>query len=112
MLASPRASAVEHRPADVVSQPLVVKYQVADRLRKLITLPLALESPCGLALATRRGSSGGFDRRGGRPELVRGDMGDRPGLASSVCGMPCGPAQVSGRAHCMAARCASLRHRD
>ncbi len=46
-------SAVKHRPADVVPQPLVVKYELANRLRELVTLPLALESPCALALAFR-----------------------------------------------------------
>ena len=49
---------------------------------------------------------------GGRTELVRGDVSDGPGLASSVRGMPCCPTQVSGRAHCMAARRASLGHCD
>jgi hypothetical protein len=105
-------SAVEHRPADVVSQPLVVKYELANRPRELVTLPLALESPCGLALASRHGSTCGFDRIGGCTELVRGDMGDGPGLASSVCGMPCCPTQASGRPHSMAARRASLGHLD
>jgi len=105
-------SAVKHRPADVVPQPLVVKYELANRLRELVTLPPALESPCDLALAFRRASTCGLDRIGGRTELVRGDVRDGPGLASSVRGMPCCPAQVSGRAHCMAARRASLGHLD
>jgi hypothetical protein len=43
-------------------------------------LPLALESPCGLAPAFRRGSTCGLDRIGGRTELVRGDVCD--GLTS------------------------------
>ena len=43
-------SAVEHRPADVVPQPLVVEYELANRLRELVALPPALESPCALAL--------------------------------------------------------------
>jgi hypothetical protein len=107
-------SAVKHRPADVVPQPLVVKYELANRLWELVALPLAFESPCGLALALalRRGSTCGLDRVGGRTELVRGDVWDGPGLASSVRGMSCCPTQVSGRAHCMAARRASLGHLD
>jgi len=105
-------SAVEYRPADAVPQPLVVKYELANRLRELVMLPLALESPCGLALALRRGSTCGPDRIGSRTELVRGDVCDGPGLASSVRGMPCCPAQISGRAHRMAARRAGLGHRD
>jgi hypothetical protein len=44
-------SAVKHRPADVVSQPLVVEHELANRLRELVTLPLTLESPRGIALA-------------------------------------------------------------
>src|SRR5947207_2274751 len=80
-------SAVKHRPADVVPQPLVVKYKLANRLRELVTLPPALESACGLALALRRGSTCGLDRVGGRTELVHGDMRDGPGLAGSVGGM-------------------------
>jgi hypothetical protein len=36
-------SAVKHRPADVVSQPLVVKYEIVNLLRELVTLPLAFE---------------------------------------------------------------------
>jgi hypothetical protein len=65
-------SAVKHRPADVVPQPLVVKHELANRLRELVTLPLALDSPCGFAL--RRSSTYGLDRIGGRTELVRGDV--------------------------------------
>ncbi len=105
-------SAVKHRPADVVPQPLVVKNELTNRLRELVTLPVALESPCGLALAFWRGSTCGLDRIGGCTEFVCRDVCDGPGLASSVRGIPCCPTQVSGRAHCMAARRASLHHRD
>jgi len=95
-----------------VSQPLVVKYELANRLRKLVTLPPALESACGSAPSFRRGSSYGLDRVGGSAKIVRGDVRDGPGLARSVGGMPCRSTQVSGRAHCLAARRASLGHRD
>jgi hypothetical protein len=43
---------------------------------------------------------------------VRGDVRDGPGLARSVSGMPWCSTQVSGRAHCMAARRTSLGHLD
>jgi len=43
---------------------------------------------------------------------VRSDVRDGPGLARSVCSMPCCSTQVAGRAHCMAARRASLHHLD
>jgi hypothetical protein len=78
----------------------------------LVTLPPALESPRGTALTFRRGSTCGLDRIGGRTEFVRGDVCHGPRLASSVRGMPCRPAQVSGGPHRMAARRASLHHRD
>src|SRR3712207_2548040 len=77
---SPR-SAVEHRPADVVPQALVVEDELADRLREPVALPLALASPRCLPLAWRRGSTCGLDRVRGRPELVRGDVRHDPGLA-------------------------------
>jgi hypothetical protein len=96
----------------VVPQPLVVKYELANRLRELVTLPLALESPCGLAPAFRRGSTCGLDRVGGRTELVRGDVCDGSSLAGGIRGMPCCATQVPGRAHGMAARRPSLGHRD
>jgi hypothetical protein len=84
-------SAVKHRPADVVPHSLIVKYELANRLRELVTLPLALKSACGFALGFRRGSTCGLDRVGGRTELVRGHVCDGPGLASCVRSMPCCP---------------------
>src|SRR5438132_8004929 len=104
--------AVEYRPADVVPQPLIVEDELADRLRELVALPPALESPCALALSFRRGGTCGLDRVGGRTELVRRDVCDGRGLAGSVRGTPCCPTQVSGRGHCMAGRRASLGHGD
>src|ERR1700681_4894822 len=77
-------SAVEHRPADVVPQPLVVEYELADRLRELVALPPALESPCAFVLSFRRGGACGLDHVGGRTELVRGDMCDDRRLAGGV----------------------------
>ncbi|MGB9484160.1 MAG: hypothetical protein WCB86_09735, partial [Candidatus Dormiibacterota bacterium] len=50
-------SEVEHRPADVVPQPLVVKYELSNRRRELVALPLALELPRARALSLRRGST-------------------------------------------------------
>nr|WP_198543347.1 hypothetical protein [Pseudofrankia sp. BMG5.36] len=104
-------SAVKHRPADFVPQPLIVKHKLANRLRKLVTLPPALTSTRGLAVAFRHGGTGSFDRIGGSTKLVRGDVRDGPSLTRGVCGMPGGPSQVSGRAHGMTARRASLHHR-
>src|SRR5205814_4638133 len=103
---------VEYRPADVVPQPLVVEYELANRVRELVVLPPALESPCVLALSFRGSSTCGLDRIGGRTELMRRDVRDGRGLAGSVGGMPCCPTQVSGRGVCVAGRIASLGHRD
>src|SRR5579885_2473575 len=55
-------SAVEHRPADIVPQPLIVEDERANRLRELVALPLALASPCPLGLSLRRSGAGGLDR--------------------------------------------------
>jgi hypothetical protein len=84
-------SAVEDRPADVVPQPLVVEDELANRLRELVALPPALESPCALALSFRCGGARGLDRVGGGTKFVRGDVRDSRGLANSVRGMPCRP---------------------
>src|SRR4051812_7324373 len=92
-------SAVEHRPAEVVPQSLVVEDELADRLRELVALPPALEPARGLALAVRGGSTAGLDRIGGRTELVRGDVRDHRRLAGGVRGMTWRPAQVPGRGH-------------
>jgi hypothetical protein len=105
-------SAVEHPPADVVAQPLVIEDELANRVRELVALPLAFHSPRRLTFAVRRGSAYGFDRVGGRTELMRGDVGDGPGLASGVRGMSCCSAQVPGCTHGVAAGRASRHHRD
>src|SRR6202048_5185708 len=108
--------AVKHRPADVVPQPLVVEYELADRLRELVALPPALESPCALALSFRRGGTRGLDRIGGRTELVRRDVCDDRRLAGGVRGMAWRATQISGRRPCMAScrapRPARVRSRD
>src|SRR5690349_16177594 len=66
------SSAVEHRPANVISQPLVVDDELANRLRELVALPSALASSRILCLPVRCGSLHCLDRVGGRAELVRG----------------------------------------
>src|SRR5439155_2858710 len=82
------------------------------RVRELVALPPALESPRDLALSFRGRSTRGLDRIGGRTELVRRNVCDGRGLAGSLGGMPCCPTQVSGRGHCVAGRIASLGHLD
>ena len=112
MIGAPTRSALEDRPADLVPQPLVLEYEVADRLRKLVTLPPALQSPCVVALAFGCGSACGLDRIGGRSELMGGDVRDDRGLAGGVRGMPRCPTQLSGRGLCTTGRLAGLGHLD
>ena len=103
-------SAVEHRPADLVPPRLVLKDELADRLRKLVTLPSALESPRGLALGG--GNTCCLDREGGCAELVRRDVRDGSRLAGGVRSMPRCATQVPRRAHGMGTRRTRLHHRD
>src|SRR5258708_25947322 len=84
-------SAVERRPADVVSQPLIIQDQFADRVRELFTLPSALEPPGVFTLAFRSGCTRRLDRVGRRSELVRSDMRHRRGLTGGLCGMAGAP---------------------
>ena len=44
-------SAIEYEPANFVAQPLIVQNKIANRLRELVALPTALESPCALGLS-------------------------------------------------------------
>lgn len=104
------SSTVEHRPADLVAQPLIVQHEFADRFRKLAALPAALQPSGSLLVAIGGGSTRRPDRIGSSTEFVRGDMRDNSGLASGVSGMPGSSAQVPGRTHRMPARRASLHH--
>jgi len=85
-------SAVERRPANVVSQPLIIQGQFAGRVRELFTLPSALEPPGILTLALRSGCTRRLNRVGRRSELVRSDVSHRRGLADDICGMAGGAA--------------------
>jgi hypothetical protein len=105
-------SAVEHRPADVVSQPLIIDDQFTNRIWELFTLPQALE-PTGLfTLALRCSSPCSLDRVGSRTEFVCGDVGDSGSLSCGIGGMARSPFEVSGRCVGVTRRGASLRHRD
>jgi hypothetical protein len=108
--ASDARSAVEHRPADVVPQPLVLEHELANRLRKLVALPPALRSPRAFRLTFRCAGTRGLDRIGRGTELVRGDVRDDCGLAGGVRGMPSGAAQVSGSGLGISGRLARLHH--
>src|SRR5207237_1480906 len=107
-----RPSAVEDRPADLVSQPLIVQDEFANHIRELIALPTALEPAGALTLPSRGRRPHGLDRVRRSTKLVCGDMRHHCRLAGSICGMPSGSAQLSCRSHCMAARRPGLRHPD
>ncbi len=105
-------SAVEHEPADVVPQPLVVEDELANRRREMIALPTTFTAGRVIALSLRCGGPCGLDRVRGRAEIVRSDMCDVGGLGSGISGMSGCPAQISGCGVCMAGGRAGLRHRD
>jgi hypothetical protein len=107
-----RPSTVEHRPADLVSQPLILQDEFANRIRKLFALPTALEPAGALTLASRGRRTRGLDRVGRSTELVCGDMRHHRRLAGSKCGVPSGSAQLSCRSHGMATRRTGLGHLD
>jgi hypothetical protein len=106
-----RPSAVEHRPADLVTQPLIIEDEFANRIRELFALPMALEPAGAVTLPYEGRRTHGFDRVGRSPKLVRGDMRHDCRLAGSICGVPSGSAQLSCRSHGMATRRSGLRHR-
>jgi len=109
---SARSSTVEHGPADLIAQPLIVENQLANRIRQLFALPTALESSSSLGLAFACGRTRGLDRVGRSTELVSGDMCYYRGLASSECRVTSCSAQHPGRSHGMAAGRSRLGHGD
>jgi hypothetical protein len=106
------SSTFEHRPADLVAQPLVVEDEVADRIRELFALPPALESSGARSLVRGSGRTRCLDRIGRSTELVCGDMRHHRGLASSERCVTSRSTQHSSRSHRMAARRAGLGHPD
>jgi hypothetical protein len=106
-----RPSAVEHRPADVVSQPLVINDESADRIGELIALPLALDTP-GPLLESARRRTRRLDRIGGRTEFVRRDVRDNCSLTGGIRGMPSGTTKPACRTHRVPTRRTRLRHPD
>jgi hypothetical protein len=105
-------SAVERKPAQLVAQPLVVEHKFSDLVGELGALPLALPTAGLHAVAFSRCRPRGLDRVCRGSEFVGRHMAHRGGLAGSVRGMACCPAQVSGRGVCMAGRRAGLSPGD
>jgi hypothetical protein len=107
-----RPSRVEDRPADLVSQPLILQDEFANHIRQLFALPTALEPAGALTLPSGGRRTHGLDRVGRSTKLVCGDMRHHCRLAGSICGVPSGSAQLSCRSHGMATRRSGLRHPD
>src|SRR5205823_8991744 len=101
-----------YRPADLVSQPLILQDEFANPIRKLFALPTALEPAGALNLISGGGRTRGLDRVGRGTELVRGDMRHHRRLAGGIGGVPSGSAQLSRRSHGMTTRRPRLRHPD
>ena len=99
-----RRSTIEYVPADFVAQLLVVKHEIPDFVRKLCTLPCALEATGFFGSTVRRRRARGLDRVGRSAELVCSDMRHRCRLAGGICGVPRGSAQVACRSLGMAGR--------
>ena len=92
-----RGSAIEHEPAQLVAQPLVVEHEIPDLNGELGALPLALQPARRHPLIVSRCRLRCPDRVGRGTQLVSRHMADRSGLAGGVRGMPRRPTQVPGR---------------
>lgn len=107
-----RLSTFEERPADPVSQSLIICDEFANRIREMFALPTALDPAGALTLASGGRRTNGLYRVGRSTKLVCRDMRHHCRLAGSKCGVPGGSAQLSCRSHGMAARRSGLRHPD
>ena len=107
-----RVSELKHRPANGVSQPLVVKNKVPNGVRELVALPLALESSGSLAFSRRHRSTHCLDGVGGRAEFVGSNMGHGCCLSRGKCGVTCGTSQLPRGCIGMTSGTAGFRHRD
>jgi hypothetical protein len=89
-------SAIEHEPAQLVAQPLVVKHEIPDLNGELGTLPLALQAAGVVPLVLSRGRPGRPDGVGRSTELVGRHMAHRRGLTGGVRCLPRGIGHLSG----------------
>ncbi len=89
-------SAVEHRPADLVTQPLVVQHEIADLFWEQLALPAALLPTGTLGLAFRSTGPYRLDRVGGSTELMSRNVSNRRRLAGGERRVPRGTGQLSG----------------
>jgi hypothetical protein len=77
-------SAIEHGPANLIAQPLVVEHEFADLVWKLCALPLALETTSLITLILGSRLPDRLDRVGSRAQLVGCHMAHRPCLSGGV----------------------------
>jgi hypothetical protein len=103
---------VKHRPADIVSQPLVVQYKITNRILQLTALPLTFLPTVALTLAVWSSSAYRLDCVGRRAEFVGGDVSYRRGLPCSMRRMPRSTGQIPSSGVRSKGRRARLRHRD
>ncbi len=101
---------IEHRPADLVAEALIVEDELSDLIRELCPLPPAFPPTRFDLLACGCGRPDRLDRIGGSAEFVGRHVGNGSGLAGSVGGMSSGPAQWSRRAHGPSAGGPGLHH--
>jgi hypothetical protein len=94
-----RLSAIEHRPADLVSQPLIVEDELANRSRELLVLPTTLDLAGALAVVSGGSRTGRFDGVGRSTELMGGHVRHDRRLAGSIGGVPRRAAHRSRRSH-------------
>ena len=105
---SDRQSAVEHRPADVVSQPLIVQNELTNLIGQLLALPLALEPASALGLALKGRCTYCLDCVSSSTEFVCGHMPDCSRLTGSVRSVPSGTMEIPSRRIGVAGGCARL----
>src|SRR4029453_151147 len=89
-------SAIEHEPAQLVAQPLVVEHEIPNLKGELSTLPLALQAAGLLTLVLSRRRPRRPDRVGRGTELVGRHMAHRRGLTGGVRCLPRGTGHLSG----------------
>ena len=104
-------SAIEHGPAHLIAQPLVVQHEFSDLAGKLCPLPLALQATSLLLLSFRSRRACGPDRVSRCTQFMSCHVSYRHGLTGGKSRLLCSTRHLSGRRTCEGGR-AGLRHRD
>src|ERR687886_365756 len=104
-------SAIEHVPAHLIAQPLVVQHEFSDLAGKLCPLPLALQATSLLLFSFRSRRACGPDRVSGCTQFMSWHVRYRYGLSGGKSRLLCSTRHLSGRRISEGAR-TGLRHRD